>query len=358
MLSCIQFRNYKALRDCRLPLDRITVLIGPNGAGKSTVLEALQRVSERVRSLISRGGRPYSDHESVDAFINVEAKRRDEWSVEIRCGFADPASGALVLRWSAMPNRREKQPLLFSIGMDGAGAADEQLGIVPQPVMDFLRDVRVFTLDPKAIARPAQVEATVQIAPSGANLAAVLDGLRDEWPERFEALNEALPEWFPEFDRLLFDRPAAGKKSLLLRTRAGGYRLPACALSDGTLIGLCLLTLAYLPNPPRILGLEEPGRGLHPRLLAKVHDALVRLAYPEQYGETRAPVQVVATTHSPYFIDLFKDHPEHVIIASKKGFDVRFESLADNSALRELISASALGDVWYSGVLGGVPVQP
>ena len=356
MLSSLHFRNYKVLQDCSLPLDRITVLIGPNGAGKSTVLEALQRLSAGVQEVASCAGKPYYGRESVDAFLNVEAKDRNEWFVEIRCQFAEGPSGALVLRWSAAPNRRDGQPLTFSIGMAADDSHAEKLAAVPQPVIDLLREVRVFTLDPKAIAQPSQVEASVQLKPTGQNLAAVLDGLRDEWPERFEALNQALPEWFPEFDRLLFDRPVAGRKALLLRTREGGHRIPASALSDGTLIGLSLLALAYLPEPPRVLGLEEPGRGLHPRLLVHVHDALVRLAYPEQYGETRPPVQVIATTHSPYFLDRFKDHPEHVVIANKEGLGVRFQRVSDlTAAMREELTGTALGEVWYSGVLGGVP---
>ncbi|PYT10092.1 MAG: ATPase, partial [Acidobacteria bacterium] len=96
--------------------------------------------------------------------------------------------------------------------------------------------------------------------------------------------------------------------------REGHFQIPATELSQGTLLALAILTLTYIPNPPSIVCLEEPDRGIHPRLLRDVRDALYRLSYPENYGERRDPVQVIATTHSPYLLDLFKDHPEEVVI--------------------------------------------
>jgi predicted ATPase len=110
-----------------------------------------------------------------------------------------------------------------------------------------------------------------------------------------------------------------------------------------------------MPEPPTLLLLEEPDRGMHPRLLRDVRDALYRLAYPEQYGEKRPAVQVIATTHSPYFLDLYRDHPEEVVIAEKIGNEAKFQRLSDRPDIGELLRESHLGEVWYSGVLGGVP---
>jgi predicted ATPase len=118
-----------------------------------------------------------------------------------------------------------------------------------------------------------------------------------------------------------------------------------------------MLSLAYLPDPPSIVCLEEPDRGIHPRLLRDVRDALYRLSYPEQFGEEREPVQVIATTHSPYMLDLFKDHPEEIVIAQKEGQEARFERLADRPDVDEILQDAHLGDLWYSGILGGVPAE-
>jgi predicted ATPase len=166
-----------------------------------------------------------------------------------------------------------------------------------------------------------------------------------------------LGRWLPEFDRILFHTPADGQRAILLRTRIGNHAIPADNLSQGTLLALTMLTLAYLPQPPSLVGLEEPDRGIHPRLLREVRDALYRLAYPESFGETRPPVQVVATTQSPYFLDLFREHPEEIVIAEKQGLEARFVPLNSHPHIDEILADASLGEVWYSGVLGGVPVQ-
>jgi predicted ATPase len=154
----------------------------------------------------------------------------------------------------------------------------------------------------------------------------------------------------------LFDTPQEGHRAFRLRTRIGNHSIPADELSQGTLLALTMLTLAYLPQPPSLIGLEEPDRGIHPRLLREVRDALYRLAYPESFGETRPPVQVVATTQSPYFLDLFREHPEEIVIAEKKGLEAEFVALTAHPHIEEILADAPLGEVWYSGVLGGVPV--
>jgi predicted ATPase len=185
-----------------------------------------------------------------------------------------------------------------------------------------------------------------------------LENLRDSEPERYESLNEELGRWLPEFDRILFETPKQGQKAFLLRTRIGRHKIKAADLSHGTLFALAFLTLAYLPNPPAIVCFEEPERGIHPRLLREIRDAMYRLCYPEEYGDKRGPVQVIATTHSPYFLDLYKDYPEEIVIAHKDDEGIHFERLSEKPDFSEFLQDAPLGEVWYSGVLGGVPLKP
>ena len=107
------------------------------------------------------------------------------------------------------------------------------------------------------------------------------------------------------------------------------------------MISLALLTLAYHPTPPSLISLEEPDRGIHPYLLRHIKDALVRLSYPESCGEKREPVQVIVTTHSPYFLDLFQETPEDIVVANKAGLDVQFQTLKDQPRLQELLAGFA-----------------
>ena len=123
-------------------------------------------------------------------------------------------------------------------------------------------------------------------------------------------------------------------------------------------MALALLTLAYLRNPPTAVGLEDVDRGLHPRLLRHLQDALYRLSYPQSPDETLPPIQVIATTHSPYLLDLYREHPEEVVLARKEGLEVEMKRLTDIENYLEIMGDSPLSEVWYSGVLGGVSVKP
>jgi predicted ATPase len=229
---------------------------------------------------------------------------------------------------------------------------------VTRPKIDQeLTRFRFFSLDAATIAQPATIQPGIELAPNGSQLAAVLELLRESALERFEALNAEVSRWLPEYERIQLPTVSSGVKGIALRTRHGRHDIPADQLSQGTLLALAMLTLAYLPNPPAFVGLEEPDRGIHPRLLRELQDALYRLAYPDSCGEKRPAVQVVVTSHSPYLLDLYRDHPEEVVLAQKEGPDVYFTRLTDKPDFKEILGDAPLSEVWYSGVLGGVPTR-
>jgi predicted ATPase len=321
MIEWIEFKNFKALRDAKLPLSRFTLIVGANGSGKSTALSAIAALQNPSQPQFQR---PRSAGISNAVAVNLTAKWQDERDDCI-----------LRVQWSGN-------------GFSGPSVPNEAC-------RRALDRSRFFSLNANAIAHHVQLHPQMEMAETGANLAGVLDRLRDQNPERFEALNQELARWIPEFDRILFETPGQGLRSVALRTREGGHVIKATDLSQGTLIALALLTIAYLPEPPSIVCLEEPDHGLHPRLLRDVRDALYRLAYPEGSNEKREPVQVIATTHNPYFLDLFREHPEEIVIAEKVGLEGKFSRLTDRKDLEEILGDAPLSEVWYSGVLGGVP---
>lgn len=323
MIASVQFRNFKVLRDTTLPLGRFTLLVGPNGSGKSTAMQALQAVADPER---------FPFHRIVTAGLQPS----DTVAVEVILRWGAPYDGTTTItRWERHSRAQRTKGT--------------------QPSWD---GIRIYALHANRIASATRLRPSMVLQEDGAHLAGVLDRLRDRAPERFEALNDELARWFPEFDRILFDTPAEGTRAFLVRMRHGHHAIPAEDLSQGTLLALAILTLAYIPDLPPMIGFEEPDRGMHPRLLRDVQDALYRLSYPENFGETRAPVQVLATTHSPYFLDLFKDHPEEIVIAHKHTQEARFERLSDRPDIDEILADAPLGEVWYSGILGGVPVEP
>lgn len=339
MIESISFLNFKALRNTTLPMGRFTLLVGPNGSGKSTALQALNvlrnQPQPRTISSLATAGLPMTDNLAVEVTV--------KWMA--------PTPGVFMkARW--LPNRGGP------VTDWGQSGGQQPPSIVTESLWKEFSRIRVYSLDARSLAAPVNLQPKLELAAEGGSLAGVLDQLRDEEPERFEALNQELGRLFPEFDRVLFETPDAGRRALLLRTRSARHAIRATDLSQGTLLALAILALAYLPDPPPLVGLEEPDRGIHPRLLRAIRDALYRLSYPENFGETRPPVQVVATTHSPYFLDLFKEYPEEIVIAEKDGLEARFQRLVERPDIEEILADAPLGEVWYSGVLGGVPSKP
>jgi len=337
MMKRIEFKNFKVLRDTTLPLGQFTLIVGPNGSGKSTALQGLQMLPEPGKAgydtVGTIGG---SGDVTVTAF----------WEPP------DPAHQT-VATWFEQSQRGVR---LQHFDRSGQVLSSGNNTVSERVRQQLLRN-RVYNLNPDEIAQPVVLAPNIELVVNGSTLAGVLDRLRDNEPERFEALNAELSRWLPEFDRILFETPRQGQRAVALRTNSR-HAIRAADLSHGTLLALAILTIAYLPDPPPLVAFEDPDRGLHPRLLRDVRDALYRLAYPESYGEQREPVQVIATTHSPYFLDLFKEHPEEIVIAQKKNGEAVFENLSDRPDIDEILADASLGDVWYSGILGGVPVAP
>lgn len=332
MIESIEFKNFKVLKDAKLPLGPFTLIVGANGSGKSTALQAIRMVHE-------------FNQYSYSMVAHVEAFAEAKPAVEVGLQWGSPYNLFLKIKWE-------------SSGLPTPTWGSENGTPFMVKAQAECNRFRVYTLDPRSLPQPVQLTPNLEFSAEEPSLAGFLDRLRDSEPERFEALNEELGRLLPEFDRILFETPKAGHRSFSLRTRNGHHRIPAIDLSQGTLLALALLAIAYQPNPPPLIGLEEPDRGIHPRLLRQVRDALYRLSYPDSFGESREPVQVVATTQSPYFLDEFSDHPEEIVIAEKVGLEAKFSRLMDHPHMEEVLEGtSSLGEVWYTGVLGGVPAR-
>lgn len=332
MFESIQFRNFKVLRHAVLPLQRFTLIIGPNSSGKSTALEGIDRL--RTQSNIDT---------SSARSIGVAPIERMEIRAKSDGAFG---GGAFALSWQS----------------NGQSTRWFEPNTIPEAqqtiILNAVQSFRVFSFDASQICQPAALQRDLEMRPAGSGLAALLDRLRDVDIEQFDALSNEVSRWFPEFDRITLD-VVGNQKGFGLRIRGQQESIPAAALSEGTRLGIALLTLAYLPHPPTLVGIEEPEKGLHPRLLREVFDALHRLSHPENYGENRNAVQVVATSHSPYFLDLFKELPEEVVVSQRnEDGSATFSPLVQVPHLIEILGSATLGEAWFTGVLGGVPVAP
>ncbi|MEO6994655.1 MAG: ATP-binding protein [Lacunisphaera sp.] len=333
MISTVHFKNFKALRSAAVQLGPFNLLLGPSGSGKTSLIQSMLQL-RTLSALPVTPAHELKDQLSTGPQIkfNFDPPFNDV-RVTIGCDADDVVCNFLAV---------EHEP-----GLAGEGRWAD--------LRSRLQTIRAFDFDHGAMALPAKVADGNELTSNGSTLAAVLAARSRHIPSELGNLEAEFCRIMPEFSGLEFRAVGDEHVELLARLADDGELLPAQTLSQGTLHLLAILTLAHAPKPPGVVCIEEVDRGVHPRLLREVRDALYRLSYPLPEPGSRAPDQVLATTHSPYLLDLFRDHPEEIILANKQGNAATFERLSDRADLLELMKESNLGDLWYSGILGAVP---
>ena len=91
------------------------------------------------------------------------------------------------------------------------------------------------------------------------------------------------------------------------------------------------------PEPPKLVGIEEPENHLHPRLLPEL---------TEECRNASANTQLMVTTHSPFFVNGLKPEELWVLYRDENGY-TGAKRTADMRGIPEFIEEGALlGELW------------
>jgi len=138
---------------------------------------------------------------------------------------------------------------------------------------------------------------------------------------------------------------------LLLQIKDAPFVQPILArfASDGTLKLLAYLAVLYDPNPPQLIGIEEPENQLHPRLL---------LGLAEECRSAATRTQLMITTHSPFFVNGLRSKEVWVLYRDEHGY-TQAQSVATMRGIAEFVEHGAqLGQLWMEGYFGaGDPLR-
>lgn len=188
---------------------------------------------------------------------------------------------------------------------------------------------RRLALEPSALRAPDGFDAPRELAEDGRHLASTLYRIAHSPNDSGEADPEAV---YSRVASRLSDLTGMNVESLevsvdqvrevftLFLYERGGLRLPARALSEGTLRFLALCVLLEDPTRTGLICMEEPENGIHPvnlpAILELVRDLAVDPWLPPD--DTNPFRQVIINTHSPGVVQLCD--PNDLLLASTESF--------------------------------------
>ncbi len=397
--------NYKSLANAVVRLGRLNVLVGPNEAGKSNLLDVVAFLGDSARldlapAIAMRGGfdrlrfRGVEQKAStieirVKALVTANATlnapdeykltfwerayktptmkvtrdfliRREEFAFKRKAGrgrritirgmgvaFLDELSGERTREETADLRLRRDLLGLASLPRLAPDAGGREVERFARLFLGF----RVVDIDVSAARRPSVYSDGTSIQADASNLSAYLWALSRSHEDVFASLMEDARALVPGLSDVTF-RSGVGPSEgvtveLLEKGLSGATRLAEA--SFGTIRILALLAVLHDPEPAPITVIEELDHGLHPYVFDRMAELL---------RDASERTQLLLATHSPALVNRLR--PEELIVCERdfvtggsripaiKPEDVRAMEEGSGGELR-------LGELWFSGQLGGVP---
>jgi predicted ATPase len=380
-IEYLRVKNYRALRDLKLEkITPLTIFLGPNGSGKSTIFDVFAFLSEcfsvglrkawdkrgRFKELRTRGS---------DGPISIELKYRERKGnpiITYHLAIGEQERGPFVaeewLKWRRGQSGRGK-PFRFldfknGVGLVISGDMPDEQDVRIEERLDSSEMLAVNTLG--QFAKHPRVSAlrrfitgwylsylsadntrgTTESGPqerlsiTGDNLPNVIQYLKEQHNDRLDRILYILSQRVPRLEKVEADLMADGR--LLLQIKDAPFDRPILAkfASDGTLKMLAYLTLLYDPEPPQLIGIEEPENYLHPRLLPEL---------AEECRNVTDRTQLMVTTHSPFFVNGLRAEELWVLYRDERGY-TQAKRASDMTGIPDFMRAGAkLGQLWMEG---------
>lgn len=340
-LAGLLIKNYKRIgnTECGIRIDEIVVLIGQNNAGKSTVLDAYEAFASSGKELDEshfHDGDTTKPIEITGIFDRISPE--DEETIGKKWTHDDVDYGKCIkVRWLWMKpgEKAQKQtydPILASFADGGAGGWDSLIqSRIPQPLR--IRPTDPIEVTQTKIVGMLKEHVKTSLKADSSSTKAAFDEidkltrqLFEESKSAFDVIAERITnsvsqifpgttiELVPKSKDTL-DEKVIGADSYIKVGTQNGNVTPLLLQGTGIQRALLWSALSVMSDLSvakkkgkttsevgRILLIDEPEAFLHPPTVRSARDSLYDFALnnPEW--------QVIATTHSPIFIDLSKDH--------------------------------------------------
>lgn len=402
----LKVQGYRSLKDIDWELGDLNILIGPNGSGKSNLLRILEIISIASKSQLGKhiqnaGGMGALLWDNVADSIKFDVmtssvrseKNLKDYPLKYKMDLfrLGKGSSAYQINYESLVNysrigrtkehlepfkllERTPQNTVFyddnehklvksviDENVDESLLGDESfLSLFPlltpkpniSPFGAYLKGWSIYhdlhVNSDASIRQPTITRFEKRVASDGQNLISVLHTLYTSDREFKDDINLAMSAAFGEdFDELIFPPASDQRTQLRVRWKTLKREQSVADLSDGTLRFLFLLTVLASPDPAPLIAIDEPETGLHPSMLPIVAEYAIDAA---------KRTQVILTTHSPQFLDAFKDSSPKITV-TKWSEGQTFLRSPDEKMLAKWLKEYSLGSLYRSGELEDILVS-
>ena len=367
MLTSLRIQNFRSIRDATVKLGQVNLFIGPNNSGKSNFLKGIEFASK-----FSNGQRYkeiYFDQVITRNSYNYEnfrenKKNQIEYTAQFSFKYPDIIPNnilifdneGLIISSHTLATNKDSDYTWEDI----KNTEQELINGTPKLLREIIYNTVIYKIDPIKIIISTDLSRVEKLHSDGYNLVNFIFNLSQNYKNIFQNIENDFRQCVGSLTQISTpaDPEAPGKLKIKFFDQNNiGYW--AEEVSEGVLYFLALLCIVHQPDLPKLLLLEEPEKGIHPRRIKEVMDFIFELARLRD-------IQIILTSHSPYVVDHFADIPECISVFDRENGETVIRNAGDlitetNAKLeaegkKPIRYTDALGEHWVSGFLGGVPV--
>lgn len=400
MITSLNIKNFKSLRNVSLELGSLNFFIGTNASGKSNVFDAL-RVLQGVGYGFNIGevldGKPKSATSEVwEAVRGGSAKATFSGAIKEPISFEvklegpdgpveyglsfDALTQRLVKEWltvgkkeifdsrplvqdetSPVFNARyytgkigppsvlpfaANRPVLGQIAHGNGGKVLPEHTSAAQAVSLALANMQRIDPSPSVLRSYSQAQQISRMGERGENFAALVRTICKN-----PKLKDAYLSWLRHLrpDEILDVGILTGAvgEPLFSLTETSGTVFPAPVLSDGTLRFAAIVAAFLQPDLPSLLKIEEIENGIHANRMRLLVELL-------RSSTSSTTTQVIVTTHSPIVLSWLKESEYVHTFFCKRDEETgesRILSITEIPRFTEIVRRQPIGDLFAEGWL-------
>ncbi len=367
MIERVEIKNYKSIKDLKLPLKMLNVLIGSNGVGKSNFIsffELIKAIHEQKFASYSlqKGGFNnllYNGRKTSDfilGLLDFDNRNTVEYLLrptQANRGYIEEVRGYFNCNFDSDFDKKYDNNISWNLKVWEQNVEESTLinntSWRATNLNNYLDSFNIYHFHDTSLSSPMRQECNINdneyLRDNGSNLAAYLYRLKETEEKTFRLIEGVIRSIAPYFKGFKLRKNPLSRDTIQLEWEEVGsdMYLNGYSFSDGTLRFIALATLLLQPNLPEVILIDEPELGLHPAAINSFA-ALVKRASKTS--------QVIISTQSTNLVNCFD--VENVVTVDREGDQSVFQHLSkDELAVWMSEYNYSVSDLWEKNIIGG-----